>query len=57
MSNVKLVWATPDADKLVGYIARVSNPANQDNENVSGLLSYCARNNHWSVFEMATSCI
>ena len=42
MSNVKLVWATPDADKLVGYIARVSNPANQDNENVSGLLAYCA---------------
>ena len=57
MSNVKLVWATPDADKLVGYIARVSNPANQDNENVSGLLAYCARNNHWSVFEMATACI
>ena len=55
--NVKLVWATPDADKLIGYIARVSNPANQDNENVSGLLAYCARNNHWSVFEMATVCI
>ena len=57
MSNVKLVWSTPDADKLVGYIARVSNPANQENENVSGLLSYCARNNHWSIFEMATACV
>ena len=55
--NVKLVWATPDADKLVGYIARVSNPANQDNENVSGLLAYCAKNNHWSIFEMATVCV
>ena len=57
MSNVKLVWATPDADKLIGYCARVSNPANQDNENVSGLLAYCARNHHWSVFEMATAVI
>ena len=55
MSNVKLVWATPDADKLIGYCARVSNPANQDNESVAGLLSYCARNSHWSVFEMATA--
>lgn len=53
--NVKLIWATPDADKLVGYCARVSNPANQDNENVSGLLAYCARHHHWSVFEMATA--
>ena len=57
MSNVKLVWATPDADKLIGYCARVSNPANQDNENISGLLAYCARNHHWSVFEMATAVI
>ena len=57
MSNVKLVWATPDADKLIGYCARVSNPANQDNESVAGLLSYCARNSHWSVFETATAVI
>jgi len=55
MSNVKLVWATPDADKLIGYIARVSNPENQNNENVSGLLAYCAKHHHWSVFEMATA--
>ena len=55
--SVKLVWATPEADKLIGYCARVSNPANQDNENVSGLLAYCARNHHWSVFEMATAVI
>ena len=55
--NVKLIWSTPDADKLIGYCARVSNPANQDNENVSGLLSYCARNSHWSVFEMASACV
>ena len=55
--SVKLVWATPEADKLIGYCARVSNPANQDNENVAGLLAYCARNHHWSVFEMATAVI
>ena len=55
--TVKLVWATPGADQLIGYCARVSNPANQDNENVAGLLAYCARNHHWSVFEMATAVI
>ena len=54
---MKLVWATPGADQLIGYCARVSNPANQDNENVAGLLAYCARNYHWSVFEMATAVI
>lgn len=57
MSNVKLVWATPEADKIVGYVARVSNPANQNNENVAGLLAYCAKNNHWSIFEVATVCL
>lgn len=55
--TVKLIWATPEADHLIGYCARVSNPANQDNENVAGLLSYCARNHHWSVFEMASAVI
>ena len=55
--TVKLVWATPGADQLIGYCARVSNPANQDNENVAGLLSYCARNHHWSIFEMASAVI
>jgi thymidylate synthase (FAD) len=57
MTTAKLIWATPDADKHIGYCARVSNPANQDNPNVAGLLSYCARNAHWSVFEMASACI
>jgi thymidylate synthase (FAD) len=55
--NVKLIWATPDADKIIGYVAHVSNPENQDNENVAGLLQYCAKHHHWSVFEMATACI
>ncbi len=57
MNNVKLVWITPDAEAVMGYCARVSNPANQDNPDVAGLLRYCARNGHWSVFEMASVCI
>jgi thymidylate synthase (FAD) len=57
MTTAKLIWATPDADKHIGYCARVSNPNNQGNPNVAGLLSYCARNAHWSVFEMASVCI
>lgn len=57
MSSVKLIWATPDADKHIGYCARVSNPNNQDNPNVAGLLKYCAKNAHWSVFEMASVCL
>ncbi len=55
--NTKLVWVTPDAEKLIAYMARVSNPANQDNENIAGLLKYCAKNGHWSIFEMASMCV
>ena len=51
--NVKLVSITPDADATLGYVARVSNPGNQDNPNVSGLLRYCGQHGHWSVFEHA----
>lgn len=51
--GVKLITITPEAEKLIGYCARVSNPANQNNEDVSKLLGYCIRNNHWSIFEMA----
>lgn len=57
MSSVKLIWATPEADKLMGYIARVSNPANQDNPDVAKLLRYCANHKHWSVFEHAHACV
>ena len=52
--TVKLVSVTPDAEKLMAYIARVSNPSNQDNEKYSGLLKYCIKHNHWSVFEQST---
>ena len=51
--SARLISITPDAEKTMGYIARVSNPANQDNEDVAGLLAYCIRHNHWSVFEHA----
>jgi len=53
MNQVKLVSVTPEAEKLMGYVARVSNPKNQDNPNVSGLLKYCIKHGHWSVFEQA----
>jgi len=45
---------TPDAENMMAYIARVSNPNNQDNPNYAGLLKYCIKHNHWSVFEQAT---
>ena len=48
------VSVTPDAEKTIGYIARVSNPANQENPKVEGLLKYCIKHGHWSVFEQAT---
>jgi thymidylate synthase (FAD) len=54
---VKLVWSTPDAERLMGYCARVSNPENQENPNVAGLLRYCIKHGHWSVFEMADMCV
>ena len=44
---------TPDAEKQMGYIARVSNPNNQGNPAVAGLLGYCIKHGHWSVFEQA----
>tara|TARA_Y100001978_G_scaffold187082_1_gene187353 strand:- start:297 stop:941 length:645 start_codon:yes stop_codon:yes gene_type:complete len=52
--TARLISITPDAEKTMAYIARVSNPANQDNDNYSGLLKYCIKHNHWSVFEQST---
>ena len=51
--TVKLISVTPDAEQTMAYVARVSNPANQDSENYAGLLRYCIKHNHWSVFEQA----
>lgn len=52
-SPVSLVSITPDAERMMWYCARVSNPNNQDNDDVSKLLAYCIKNKHWSVFEHA----
>ena len=51
--KVDLVSITPDAEKTMAYIARVSNPSNQGNDNFSGLLRYCIKHEHWSVFEQS----
>ena len=53
MNSVKLVTVTPEAEKTMGYVARVSNPNNQENPKVAGLLKYCIKHQHWSVFEQA----
>ena len=53
MTKVSLVSVTPDAESHMGYVARVSNPSNQDNPKVAGLLKYCIKHGHWSVFEQA----
>jgi len=51
--KVKLIQATPNPEQNMAYIARVSNPKNQDNESFEGLLKYCIHHQHWSVFEQA----
>ena len=53
MSRVQLITSTPNAEKSMAYIARVSNPKNQDNDDFTKLIGYCIKNEHWSVFEQA----
>ena len=57
MHSAKLIWVTPDAEQLIGKIARVSNPKNENNPNVEGLLKYLIKHKHWSPFEMASMCV
>ena len=52
-NKIKLISVTPDAEKHIAYVARVSNPQNQENEKFAGLLRYCIQHGHWSVFEQA----
>ena len=52
-TQIKLVSVTPDAEQHMAYVARVSNPKNQDNDQFAGLLKYCIKHGHWSVFEQA----
>jgi len=56
-SRARMVWVTPDAEEHIAYIARVSNPKNQDNEKFEGLLKYCIKHGHVSVFEQASMCV
>ena len=53
MNQAKLISVTPDAEQHIAFCARVSNPNNQDNENFAGLLKYCIKHQHWSIFEQA----
>jgi thymidylate synthase (FAD) len=58
MSKVKLIWSTPDGENLIAYMARVSNPENQDNKKTAPkLLKYLIDNKHWSPFEMVNICM
>jgi len=58
MGTSKLIWATPDAENLVAYMARVSNPENQDNPATAPkLLAYLIKHKHWSPFEMVNVCM
>ena len=51
--DINLISVTPDAEQHMAYVARVSNPKNQDNDKFAGLLKYCIKHGHWSVFEQA----
>ena len=51
--EVKLISVSPNAEKHMAYCARVSNPNNQENEKYAGLLKYCIKHQHWSIFEQA----
>ena len=55
--TVQLMWATPEADKQIAFMARVSNPDNQDNTEFKRLLNYLMKHNHVSPFEMASMCV
>lgn len=56
-SKARLIWVTPNAEEHISYCARVSNPKNQDNEKFEGLLKYCIKHNHVSIFEQAAMCV
>jgi thymidylate synthase (FAD) len=57
LSDVTLVWATPDAERLIAMMARVSNPENQDSAEYERLIRYLIKHKHWSPFEMVNVCV
>jgi len=56
-SKARLIWVTPNAEEIIAHVARVSNPKNQDNEKFEGLIKYCIKHSHMSVFETAFMCV
>jgi len=56
MHNAKLIWLTPEAERVIAHCARVSSP-NQNNPEYEKLLKYCIKHKHWSIFEMASMCV
>ena len=57
MNNVKLIHSTANGEDLIAYMARVSNPNNQDNPSYSKLIKYLIDHKHWSPFEMVNMCV
>ena len=58
LHSVRLIHITPNAEELITYMARVSNPANQNNTETSQrLIRYLIENKHWSPFEMVNMCV
>ena len=56
-SKARLIWVTPNAEEIIAHVARVSNPKNQDNAKFEGLIKYCIKNSHVSIFETAFMCV
>ena len=56
-SKARLIWVTPNAEEIIAHVARVSNPKNQDNAKFEGLIKYCVKHSHMSVFETAFMCV
>ena len=55
--TVSLIHSTPKGEELIAYMARVSNPNNQDNPDYTGLIRYLIKHKHWSPFEMVSMCV
>lgn len=56
--TVSLIHITPNAEELIAYMARVSNPSNQSNTKTSAkLISYLIDHHHWSPMEMVNMCV
>ena len=58
LHSAQLVHITPNSEELIAYMARVSNPSNQNNTETSArLIKYLIDHHHWSPFEMVNMCV